>query len=421
MLRVIISLVFLLGIGDVAAGDSPNYTVSVFAGKTGVSGSANGEGAEATFRNPHAIASDAQGNLYVADTLNHVIRKITPGRVVSTYAGAMGQAGTANGIATARFSQPEGVCVDSAGNVYVSEIGAHTIRKITPGREVSTIAGLANAPGSADGTGSAARFRTPVTIEVDSAGFLYVGDFGNHTIRRVSPEGVVETFAGIAGTSGHRDGHASQALFFNAHMCRPDNHGNFYVTDFNNHVIRKIDANRMVTTVAGQVAVQGSADGRGSDAQFYHPWGMAFERSGSLLITDRENSLLRRVTVDGVVTTLAGVALSDGSADGRGTSVRLNRPRGITIVPSGDVFWVDLVNQTVRVGRADPTLAISYSGNAVSLRWPASADGFVLQGAAAADPAGWVNLSEPPVLDGELLRVTVPASGQQQYFRLAMP
>ena len=185
----------------IAHGDF-GYTFSLFAGLTGVAAANNGTGTAAQFNGPHAMAADRDGNLYVADTGNHAIRKITPLAEVSTFAGLAGVSGTNDGTGNgARFYQPEGVCVDINGNLFVSEIGNQTIRKITPAGVVTTVAGLWGIAGTNDGNGSAARFQTPVTVQVDEDGFLYVGDYNNHTIRKITPGAVVTTIAGTAGLS----------------------------------------------------------------------------------------------------------------------------------------------------------------------------------------------------------------------------
>ena len=204
--------------------------------------------------------------VYVADTANHTIRKITPGGVVSTLAGLAGNPGSADGTGSAaRFNQPQGVAVDGAGNVYVADTGNHTIRKITPGGAVSTLAGLAGSSGSANGTGSGARFYEPEGVAVDSAGNVYVADTWNHTIRKITPGGVVTTLAGRPATSAAPTATGSGAQFYQPQGVAVDSAGNVYVADTGNQTIRKIRPAAVVTTLAGLAGNYGSADGTGSE------------------------------------------------------------------------------------------------------------------------------------------------------------
>ena len=197
-----------------------------------------------------AVHIDAAGTVYVADTFNHAIRRITPAGVVTTLAGLAGTPGSADGTgSTARFATPRAIAVDAAGNVYVAEL-SHTIRKITPGGVVSTLAGLANAVGSADGTGSAARFADPQGVAVDAAGKMYVSDTANRTIRAITPAGVVTTLAGLAGATGNVDGTGSAARFARPRGASVDAAGNVYVADTDNGSIRKVTPAGVVTTFA---------------------------------------------------------------------------------------------------------------------------------------------------------------------------
>ena len=255
--------------------------------------------------------------------------------VISTFAGLAGTIGSADGTGSAaRFSYPHGVAVDSLGNVYVAEYGNHTIRKITPGGVVSTFAGLAGSTGSADGTASAARFDALFGVAVDSAGNVYVADLNNHTIRKITPGGVVSTLAGLPGSGGtwgqpiSADGTGSVARFSYPTDVAVDSAGNVYVTDQNNHTIRKITPGGVVSTLAGLPGSSGSADGTGSAARFYYPFGVAVDSVGNLYVTDSYNDTIRKITPDGVVSTLAGVAGSIGSADGTGSAARFDHPRG---------------------------------------------------------------------------------------------
>jgi hypothetical protein len=264
---------------------TPPGGLMTLAGTAGQSGSADGTGSAAQFFNPYGLAVDSAGNVYVADSANETIRKITPAGVVTTLAGTAGQSGSADGTGSAaRFDGPFGVAVDSANNVYVADSFNYTIRKITPAGVVTTLAGTASQSGSADGTGSAARFGEHVGVAVDGAGNVYVADTGNATIRRVTPAGVVTTLAGAAGQFGSADGTGAAAQFFAPEGIAVDSAGNAYVVD--NDTIRKITPAGVVTTLAGRAGQSGGANGIGSTALFEEPVAMALDGAGDLYVTD---------------------------------------------------------------------------------------------------------------------------------------
>jgi len=298
---------------------------------------------------PEGVAVDGDGNLYVTDTDNHTIRKITPAGVVTTLAGTAESSGSADGTgADARFSYPVGVAVDGDGNLYVTDRQNHTIRKITPAGVVTTLAGTAESSGSADGTGADARFYYPYGVAVDGDGNLYVTDTDNHTIRKITPAGVVTTLAGTAGSSGSADGTGADARFSGPVGVAVDGDGNLYVTDNDNNAIRKITPAGVVTTLAGTAGSYGSADGTGADARFSGPVGVAVDGDGNLYVTDTDNHTIRKITPAGVVTTLAGTAGSYGSADGRGPLARFSGPVGVAVDGDGNLYVTDRQNHTIR-------------------------------------------------------------------------
>jgi sugar lactone lactonase YvrE len=218
---------------------------------SGNAGSADGTGSAATFNQPNGLATDILGNLYVADTGNSTIRKVSPSGIVTTFAGSAGQSGNADGVGTyARFSNPCGVAVDGSGNVYVADTGNHTIRKISPAGSVSTLAGLSGQAGSSDGSGSTARFNTPSGIAVDALNNVYVADSGNNTIRVITSGGVVRTLAGLAGQSGNLDAFGIGARFNYPTGIVVDPAGNIYVLDSNNQSARKVSPQGSVSTIA---------------------------------------------------------------------------------------------------------------------------------------------------------------------------
>ncbi len=271
---------------------SPASSLALFAGDvTGASGSVDGTGSLARFNLPNALATDGAGNVYVADTFNHTIRKSTPAGVVSTLAGTAGLTGSADGTgAAARFNLPIGVATDSAGNVYVGDSFNNVIRKITPAGVVSTLAGTAGASGSADGTGAAARFNLPRGVATDGAGNVYVADHSNHTIRKVTPAGVVSTLAGTAGLIGNTDATGAAASFNLPDGVATDGAGNVYVADSGNHTIRKITAVGGVTTVVGVAGQVGFVAGK-------LPGGLVFPRGSAVSGTSLYITLTNGVAV----------------------------------------------------------------------------------------------------------------------------
>ncbi|MBV5343629.1 putative Ig domain-containing protein, partial [bacterium] len=204
----------------------------------GTAGSTDGTGTAASFNYPSGLDVDAAGNIYVADYGNNKIRKITPAGVVSTFAGT-GTSGSTDGAGTtAKFWAPSGVALDAAGNIYVADYVNHKIRKITPAGVVSTLAGTGTA-GSTNGTGTAASFNYPSGLAVDAAGYVYVSDQHNLKIRKITPAGVVSTLAG-SGTLGSTNGDLTTSRFNYPYGVAVDATGNVYVSDTDNRKIRKI-------------------------------------------------------------------------------------------------------------------------------------------------------------------------------------
>ncbi len=336
---------------------APSGAVTTLAGTAGQSGSTDGLRAEARFDVPSSLALDRDGNLYVADSRNHIVRKVTQSGAVSTIAGLADQPGSGDGDrSTARFDRPEAVAVDGAGNVYVADYNNFTIRRITPTGLVSTFAGTARQRGSTDGTGPAARFSLNRGLAFDSAGNLYVAD-GNQAIRHITPERRVDTFAGKAGETGVIDGTGSDALFFLPRGAAVDSAGNLFVADYLNHTIRKITPAGVVSTFAGAPAQAGSQNGAGDAARFSLPLGLAIDGSDNLYVADSGNHTIRKITSSRLVSTLAGEPRQIGTANGFGSEARFNVPANVALDGAGNIYVSDSRNHTIR--RVSPAGEVS--------------------------------------------------------------
>lgn len=503
---------------------TPNGVVSTVAGAPGISGSSDGLGNAARFNRPAGIATDALGNLYVADTDNNTIRKITPTGVVSTIAGAAGWAGKDDGIgAAARFAGPRGIIADRAGNFYVASetgctymcsysirkitqtgvvstvvegtgalgyigrlslvglatdsagnlfigTGNNLIRKLAPDGAVSTFAGGSTTAGSADGIGltarfsgahglatdsadniyvadefsvrkvaptgrvttlagavpayqglecsvSATQFQSPYGVATDTQGNVYVADTFNHAVRKVSAEGVISTLAGIPSLCqlGHTD---SKDLFYTPTGIATDSAGNVFVADSTH--IRKITPDRVVSTLAGAVGVSGSADGPGASARFGNPDGIATDRAGNLYVADSDNLTIRKITPDGIVSTLAGKTGYRQSLDGTGSAANFFHPQGLTTDSAGNIYVTDSghcgpcsTSRWSSIRKITPsgvvsTLAGAYgtSGNADGLGSAARFGTTFSAGSLATDRAGNIYVADT---DNHSIRKITPA------------
>jgi hypothetical protein len=370
------------GSGNIYVADGGDHTVrkvsaggvvTTLAGSSGQAGSNDGTGTGALFLYPYAVAVDASGNVYVADSGNNNIRKVTAGGSVSTLAGAVGFSGSTDGSGTAAlFNMPQGITVDSSGNVYVADTNNSTIRKITAAGVVSTLAGAPGQTGGADGTGGSARFDNPFGLAVDTAGNIYVADYDNSTIRKVTSTGTVSTLAGSAGMSGSANGQGSAARFNNPAAVAVDGMGNVYVIDTSNQTVRVITPGGSVSTLAGSPGNGGRADGTGAAASFFYPGGIASTAAATVYVADTGNHTVRTVSSQGGVSTLAGSAGQKGDADGTGTQALFAYPYGISCDGAGHIYIVDSGNNAIRVTTTSGAVTTVAGAGSLS---PGSSDG----------------------------------------------
>lgn len=306
---------------------------------------------------PMGMVFDTEGNLLFADTYRQVIVKVTPEGVFTTYAGLphYSSAGDfADGTGTeARFDNPSYLAMDSQGNLYVSDAQNHRIRKVTPEGVVTTFAG-SGLTEFKDGTGSEASFGYPQGLAFDSKGNLYVADVSNHRIRKIDPQGVVETFAG-SGQPGSSDGLGAEASFNAPGGLTIDSEDNLFVGELNNRLIRKVSPQGEVTTFAGS-GISGNADGTGTEASFKSPVGLAISPAGELYVADGSSTRIRRITGDGVVSTISG--FEEGAPlDGEAREARFAEPSALIFDGDANLLIADSdVGRIRKLTFGDPLL-----------------------------------------------------------------
>lgn len=316
-------------------------------------GDAEGVGTAAKFDQPSGLATDAAGNIYVADRKNHRIRRIALDGTVSTFAGT-GTAGFADGAAaTAQFNEPVSVVIGSTGTLYVSDSLNHRIRAITGG-VVSTYSGVLGEAGFTDGVASAARFSTPWGLGIDSGGALYVADRNNHRIRKVATDGSVSTLSGT-GTVGTTNGAGAVAQFSTPLGLTVDSAGFVYVTEATSHAIRKVGPDGVTSVFAGSVATSGFINGKPDLARFSSPVGLGVDVGGTLYVADSGNHSIRKITsaigFGGAVTvdvfTFAGLG-TPGATDGLKNVAQFDTPIAVLAADDRSVIVGELTQATIR-------------------------------------------------------------------------
>ncbi len=286
-------------------------------------------GPATTLNGPLGIVKDGSGNFFVCDRDNHRIIKITAAGATSVFAG--GTMGFANGTGTAaQFNQPYSITIDGSGNLYVGDRINHAIRRITPAGVVTTLAGNGSA-GNANGTGSAAMFNEPLGVTADAAGNIFVADYINGALRKVTPAGVVTTLTAIPNLFG----------------VAVDATGNVYCAEYGTHIVSKYSAAGVYAVIAGLAGTGGTTDGTGNAARFNFPAGITVDAGGNLYVTETINNRIRKITSAGVVTTIAGS--SSGYVDGVGSAAMFNLPVAVTgDFASHFIYIADFNNNKIR-------------------------------------------------------------------------
>jgi trimeric autotransporter adhesin len=369
------------GSGNLFIADSYNFRIRKLASNGVISTVAgvgtqgfSGDGGQATTAQLNLatdVAVDASGNLFIADFANQRVRKVTSAGVISTAAGIneQGFSGDGGQASSGQLYLPTNVAVDPSGNVFIADSNNYRIRKVTPVGIISTAVGTGSPGFSGDG-GQAitARIYGPVGVAVDTAGNLFIADYLDQRIRKVSSTGVISTVAGngLSGFSGD-GGPATSAQFNQPWGIAVDATGNLFVADVMNNRVRKITSSGVISTVVGMGMAGFSGDGsEATDAQLKYPAGVALDNAGNLFIADSGNNRIRKVTPDGVISTIAGDGIPDFGGDGgKAIFARLSRPTGVAIDTAGNLFIADHNNNRIREIKPDGTIS-TVAGNGTS-------------------------------------------------------
>ncbi|MEK4358706.1 S-layer homology domain-containing protein [Paenibacillus sp. FSL M7-1455] len=363
LFMMIAYLMTLLVPGEVIA--TSGGTISTVAGN-GTAGSSGDGGAAwmAQLNYPYGVAVDSGGNLYIADTLNHRVRKVDASGNINTVAGngTAGSSGDGGAAASAQLNKPFGVAVDSGGNLYIADTLNHRVRKVDTSGNISTVAGNGTAGSSGDGGAAAsAQLNKPYGVAVDSGGNLYIADTFNHRIRKVDASGNISTVAGTGTAGNPGEGEfATSANIKYPYGVAVDSGGNlFYVADDGSSRVRKVDASGKISTVAGNGTAGSSGDGGAAAlAQLYLPYGVAVDSGGNLYIADTYNQRVRKVDASGNISTVAGNGTAGSSGDGGAAALaQLNFPFGVAVDSGGILYIADTNNNRVRKVAAEPVPA----------------------------------------------------------------
>ncbi|MES2701554.1 MAG: Ig-like domain-containing protein, partial [Bacteroidota bacterium] len=363
----------------------PAINIYTYAGKGSNGYTGNGGAATAAkLSHPYGIATDCSGNTYVADFENAVVRKIDARGVITTVAGngIVGYSGNGGPATAAKLSHPNGIALDNAGNLYISDYNNHVIRKVNTAGIISTYAGSSAHGYTGDGgAATSAALYYPIGLAVDNAGNLFIADHYNNVIRKVNTSGIITTVAGngVAGYSGN-GGAATAAKLAYPRGVAVDAAGNLYITDYSNQVIRMVNTSGTISTIAGTtVSGNTGTGGLATSARIYNPYGIAVDAAGNVYFSELGNHQVRKISAAGIITKVAGLGASGYSGDGGiATSAKLFQPMGVAVNCDGNVLISDNANYAVRIvgeynrtpyflAGNSPLLEICGSGSAISL------------------------------------------------------
>lgn len=317
----------------------------------------SGDGGAATtagIYGPNGVVFDKLGNLYITEYYSNTIRKVTPAGIISTIAGTgiAGYSGDGGPATNAQLSKPVKIAIDTLNNLYFADLNNNSIRKITPTGVITTVAGIGIAGYSGDGgLATASRLFHPSGVSCDRMGNIYIADYGNSVIRKVSSVGIITTIAGtgVAGSSGD-GGPATAAQLNQPWGVTPDGTGNLYIADLVNHKVRKISSSGTITTFAGTGVAGFAGDGGAAiSAMLNQPACVIFDQSGNMYISDQLNNRIRKISTSGIISTIAGNGIAGYSGDGGpATAAAINSTNDIAFDTLGRLVICDNTNNRVR-------------------------------------------------------------------------
>ena len=321
-------------------------------GKAGFSGD-GGPAARARLKYPTGVAVDPQGSVYIVDQGNSRVRQVSPDGKITTIAGTgkAGFSGDGGPATSARLMTPQGVAADGQGNVYIADYGNHRIRKVSADGRITTFAGTGKKGFSGDrGSAVAAKLDYPQGVAVDGKGNVYIADTGNSRVRKVTADGKIMTFAGTGSTGLSRDGGpATSATLFRPTGVAVDEDGNVYIADFLHYKVRKVNPGGMISTIAGTGAAGLSGDGGRATAAELIPTSVALDRQRNVYIGDFHKDRVRKVTPGGRITTFAGIGIRGSFGDdGPAITAQLYHPSDVAVDGKGNVYVADTQNNRVR-------------------------------------------------------------------------
>ncbi|MCX6396057.1 MAG: PxKF domain-containing protein [Propionibacteriales bacterium] len=371
-LAAVIPTVVVTGLGGAANAATDDYALLFVAG-TGTAGAPTaGPATSSNLFNPYGVAVDGSGNVYIADTVNNRVEKVTPGGQLSVIAGTGDTGAPTEGPATSsNLDLPIGVAVDGSGNVYIADYGNNRVEQVTPGGQLSVIAGTSSQGAPTAGPATSSNLNSPAGVAVDGSGNVYIADQGNHRVEQVTPGGQLSVIAGTGVAGAPTAGPATSSNLDNPTGVVVDGTGNVYIADGRNNQVEKVTPGGQLSVIAGTGAAGAPTAGPATSSNLRTPFGVAVDGSGNVYIADTSNHRVEKVTPGGQLSVIAGTGAAGAPTAGPATSSNLSYPTGVAVDGTGNVYIADFGNHRVEKLVAPPPATIYAFG----LQQPLNADG----------------------------------------------